>query len=57
MTTLDDADDLDALTEIVDALCDTLRNDQTLHKDTRNTIGSIADRTRKLYQKRVENEL
>jgi hypothetical protein len=56
ITELDDADHFDALVEIVDALCDTLSKDQTIHKDTRNAIGSIAARARKLYRKRVDDE-
>lgn len=55
--TLRDADDLDAaLVEIVDALCDTLSKDQTIHKDTRDMIASIAERALKLYRKRVDDE-
>lgn len=56
MSALDDADDLDALAEIVDALCDTLSNDQTIHKETRHMLASIAARARKLYRKRVDDE-
>ena len=53
---LDDADDFDALAEIVDALCDTLGNDQTLDKDTRDKIANIGARARKLYRKRVGDD-
>jgi hypothetical protein len=56
MSALDDANDLDALAEIVDALCDTLSNDQTTHKDTRNMLASIAARAKALYRKRVDDD-
>jgi hypothetical protein len=56
MSSLTTNDDLDALVEIVDALCDTLSKDQTLHKDTRDRIASIAERALKLYRKRVDDE-
>ena len=56
MSAMNDADDLDHLAEIVDMLCDILSSDQTLHKDTRLQIASIAERARSLYRKRVDNE-
>jgi len=56
MTALDDANDLDALVEIVDALCETLSNDQTIDKDQRRTLASIAARATALYQKRVDDD-
>ncbi|MBT1509365.1 hypothetical protein KIP88_02525 [Bradyrhizobium sp. SRL28] len=56
MTALDDANDLDALVEIVDLLCDVLSSDQTLHKDTRLHVASIAERAKALYRKRVDDE-
>ena len=56
MSALRDADDLDALVEIVDALCETLSNDQTIDKDQRRTLASIAARANSLYRKRTGDE-
>lgn len=49
--TRDDAEDLDALIEIVDALCDTLTREPT--PTVLETMRSIAGRARKLYRERV----
>jgi len=56
MSTMNDADDLDHLAEIVDALCTALSNDQTIEKDQRSMLASIAKRATALYRKRVHDE-
>jgi hypothetical protein len=53
MANSDLADDFDALLEIVDALCDNLRNNpQTFNR----TVESIADRARQLRRRRLQDE-
>jgi hypothetical protein len=50
-TSLDVAEDLLQLIEIVDALCDALRREPGITIPNRQLIESIADRARRLYRK------